>query len=238
VVRHAFTMIELIFALVIMGIVFVSLPLILLRNADALEDNLIQESIFLASAKMTHITSFQWDNNSSESGMGTVSTSDVVDVSLTGAPTLNRNASDFRVGHFREDKHRRMSPNGNPRSATSIGNLGREGTVYDDIDDFDDFNNTALIVSAGALTSDTGYKKAYRIDVTVSYVDDDDGGAFFNGAAQQNFTFTTANPGGTTNLKMIEVSIDQNDTTGWTQTLLLRSYAANIGETDYYKRRY
>lgn len=237
-VRHAFTMIELIFALVIMGIVFVSLPVILLRNADALEENLIQESIFLASAKMNHITSFQWDENSSETGVGTLSTADVIDVSGTGASSLDRNVSDFRVGHFQEDKHRRMSPIGNSRSATAISDLGREGVIYDDIDDFDDFNNTALVLSAGTVTSATGYKKAYRIDVAVYYVDDDDGGAFFNGAATQDFTFGTTPATGTTNLKMIEVSIDQNDTTGWEQTLLLRSYAANIGETDYFKRRY
>lgn len=237
-VRHAFTMIELIFALVIMGIVFVSLPLILLRNADALEENLIQESIFLASAKMNHITSFQWDNNSSESGVGTLATSDAIDVSAMGASALDRNISDFRIGHFRENKHRRMSPSGNPRSATPISGIGREDLLYDDIDDFDDFNNTALIVSSGTVTSATGYKKAYRIDVSVSYVDDDNSGAFFNGTASQNFTFGTNPATGTTNLKMIEVSIDQNDSTGWQQTLLLRSYAANIGETDYHKRRY
>ncbi len=231
-------MIELIFALVIMSIVFISLPLILLRNADALEENLIQESIFLASAKMNHITSFQWDNNSSEAGMGTLATADVIDVSAVGAPALNRNISDFRVGHFQEDKHRRMSPIGDPRSATAVGDIGREGVIYDDIDDFADFADTALVESAGAVTSETGYKKAYRIDVSVSYVDDDNGGAFFNGAANQNFTFGTIPAAGTTNLKMIEVSIDQNDPTGWQQTLLLRSYAANIGETDYHKRRY
>lgn len=235
-VRPAFTMIELIFALVIMAIVFISLPLILLRNADALEENLIQESIFLASAKMSHISSFQWDNNSSESGINTLATSDVVDVTA-GDPALDRNSSDFRVGHFNEDKHRRMSPIGNPRSAAAVG---LEGTTIDDIDDFNNQLDTAMVQSTGALTSEFGYKKQYRTDINVSYVSD----ATFTGGTSYasnaiNFTLGINTTGvGITNLKLINISIDQNDPGGWTQTLLLRAYAANIGETDFYKRRY
>jgi hypothetical protein len=226
-------MIELIFALVIMGIVFVSLPLILINNSKSLEDNLIQESIFLTSSKITHIMGLQWDHNSSEFGVGTLAASDVVDVSILGAPALNRNFSDFRVGHFQEDKHRRMTPAGTPRSATAIG---LEGAIYDDVDDFHGQNNAALVT--GAATSREGYKKAYRTNTTVTYVDDDAGGTFFNGNAVQNFSFTTAAAGGTTNLKMIEVSVDQNNSGDWNTTLLLRAYVANIGETDYHKRRY
>lgn len=239
-VRPAFTMIELIFALVIMGIVFVSLPLILLRNANALEENLIQESIFLASAKMSHITSFQWDNNSSEAGVNTLATTDAIDVSAGGAAALNRTGiTDFRVGHFTQDKHRRMSPQDATfaRSATPIG---PESAVFDDIDDFHTAAGAevAMVSAAGAATTAEGYKKLYRTDINITYVDDDNGGAFFNGNTAQSFVFPIGTSAQTTNLKMIDVSIDQNDPTGWTTTLRLRAYAANIGETDYFKRRY
>ncbi len=230
-------MIELIFALVIMGIVFVSLPLILIRNAESLEDNLIQESIFLTSSKITQIMGLQWDNNSSESGVGTLAASDVVDVAV-GAAALNRNFSDFRVGHFQQDKHRRMTPVGNPRSATAVGGDADDVGVFDDVDDFHGQTNAALVQSTSTLTSGAGYKKAYRTDINVSYVNDGAGGTFFNGNAVQNFAFTTAPAGGTTNLKMIEVSVEQNNSVGWETTLLLRAYVANIGETDYHKRRY
>lgn len=241
-VRPAFTMIELIFALVIMGIVFVSLPLILLRNANALEENLIQESIFLASAKMSHITSFQWDHNSSETGINTLATTDAIDVSAAGgAAALNRTGiTDFRVGHFTQDKHRRMSPQdvNFARSATPIG---PESAVFDDIDDFHTATGAEVAMvnsAAGDVTTEEGYKKLYRTDINITYVDDDNGGAFFNGNTAQSFVFPIATSAQTTNLKMIDVSIDQNDSTGWTTTLRLRAYAANIGETDYFKRRY
>ncbi|MBE0497957.1 MAG: prepilin-type N-terminal cleavage/methylation domain-containing protein [Campylobacterales bacterium] len=237
-VRPAFTMIELIFALVIMGIVFVSLPLILINNAKSIEDNLIQESIFLTSSKITQIMSFQWDNSSSETGTGMLAASDVVNVTA-GAAALVRNATtDFRVGHFQQDKRRRMTPVGNPRFATPVGPDVNDAGIFDDVDDFHGQTDAALVQSASALTSGSGYKKAYRTNTTVTYVDDDAGGTFFNGNTVQNFIFTTAAAGGTTNLKMIEVSVDQNNSGDWDTTLLLRAYVANIGETDYHKRRY
>ncbi len=232
-VRYAFTMIELIFAIVIMGITFLTLPTILLRNSDSVERNVIQESIFLASSKLSQVLSFNWDSNSSQTGLNILETADVVRVA-NGDNLLDRNISDFRIGHFMQSKHRRMSPSGNVRIASPIG---LEGVLYDDIDDFDGLVNFSLI-GAGSVG---GYKKSYRADVNVTYVSDTSFVAPDTYASNPlNFVFTTANVGaaGTTNLKMIEVSIDQNDTTGWQQTLLLRAYVANIGETDYHKRRY
>ena len=234
-VRHAFTMIELIFALVIMAVVFVSLPLILVNNQNSLEDNLVQESIFLASSKMNQALTFQWDQNSSQTGVGTLSTSDVLDVT-NGPVALDRSTSDYRIGHFQEDKHRRMTPIGNPRSANTIG-IEVAG-VFDDIDDFDSLNNHNIITT----TDEDGYKKQYRADVNVSYVNDNN---FINATSYAsnsiNFVLSPTAVAATTNLKMMAVSIDQEDPTdptGWEQTLLLRSFVANIGETDYFKRRY
>ena len=235
-VRHAFTMIELIFALVIMSIVFVSLPMILVNNQNSLEDNLVQESIFLASSKMSQVLTFKWDDNSSSPGLGTLSTSDVIEVT-NGPAALDRNGSEFRVGHFQEDKHRRMSPVLNEtRTATAIG-IEVPGT-FDDIDDFDGLVATNIIATAGV----DGYKKEYRADVNVSYVNDNNFINATNYASDSiDFVLSPTAAAATTNLKMMEVSIEQEDptsATGWEQTLLLRAFVANIGETDYFKRRY
>jgi len=230
-------MIELIFALIIMSIVFISLPMIMVNNANTVEDNLIQESIFLTSSKMSQALTFKWDNNSTDPLETTLSTSDVVDVT-NGAALLDRNDSDFRIGHFREDKHRRMTPIGATRFATPIG-IEVAG-VFDDIDDFDGLTDTNLMTIIP--NSPSGYKKNYRADVNVSYIDDDN---FLNATsyASTSIDFVledTAAPATTTNLKMIEVSIQQENAPGvWSNELiLLRSYVANIGETDYFKRRY
>ena len=49
-VRHAFTMIELIFAIVVIGVTLLTIPLMIETNNTAMERNLAQEAIFLASA--------------------------------------------------------------------------------------------------------------------------------------------------------------------------------------------
>ena len=170
-------MIELIFALVIMGVVFITLPIILLNNARSLEDNLIQESIFLTTSKINQVLTFQWDESSSAAGMSVVSTSDVVNVT-SGTAGLGRvGTSDFRVGHFRESNRRRMSPNTAQRNATAVG---QEGLLIDDVDDFDGLVNQVLIT--GTTSSATGYKKTYRADVNVSYIND----ANFQGGTNYN----------------------------------------------------
>ena len=181
---------------------------------------------------MSQVLTYQWDDASSEAGMATVSASDVVNVTA-GDAWLDRNVSDFRVGHFQQDKHRRMSPIGGARFATAIG---QEGAVFDDIDDFDGLINQNIIAATGV----GGYKKSYRADVNVSYINDSNFRNLTTYASNSiDFTLDTVPVlGGTTNLKMIGVSIDQNNSDGWRTTLLLRAYVANIGETDYFKRRY
>ena len=54
-VRAAFTMIELIFALVIIGIVFMTLPLVLLSDSKNVEKNLMQEAICLSNKNESDI---------------------------------------------------------------------------------------------------------------------------------------------------------------------------------------
>ena len=50
--RRAFTLIELIFAIVIIGLVVVTIPTILISNARHVERSLLQEAVLMATAKM------------------------------------------------------------------------------------------------------------------------------------------------------------------------------------------
>ena len=225
-VRYAFTMIELIFALVIMGITFISLPLIIVNDSTSVERNLMQEAVFASATKLGQILSYRWDENSVDPDPALEAT-DVVNTG--GDPELNRNADDFRIGHFVQPLHRRMTPNGIQRAATAIG---PDGGDLDDIDDFNAAGTSDLI----AATSQRGYKKNYRITTTVSYVSD--AAAYANSVIA--FAFGTgALAGGTSNLKMVQIDTDQQNAAGaWTPILTLRSYSANIGETDFYMRTY
>ena len=64
--RAAFTLIELVFAIIIISISIVSLPIIMQINADGVEKSIVQEAIFAASAELMGATSYYWDARSVE----------------------------------------------------------------------------------------------------------------------------------------------------------------------------
>lgn len=221
--HHAFTMLELVFAIVIIGIAVLALPTVLLTSASSQEQTLKEEGIMLTTTKISQILTFPWDQNSSPTAV--MSTSQVLNTA--GDADLNRNGTtDFRIGHFPDELRRRMSPNSAQRSAGAIGGVNNIGS----------FNGEAVTV--GAAGSDQGYKKQYRTTTLVRYVAD---AADYNIAADTNliFNFTTADPGTTTNIKMIQVSTSEMDPAGaWVPIIQMTAYSANIGEAEFFKRRY
>ena len=231
---RGFTLIELIYAIVIIGITFITLPMILINNSRILEQNLVQEAVLVTATKMGQILTFPWDENSRIDG-NVLAKTEVVTVS-TGDLDLNRSVSapDFRVGHFQEALHRRMVPASAAatRTASTIGLDEASINVADDLDDFHNDTDSSSITSGTVA----GYKNAYTMNTTVRYVTDS---AVYTNTAIA-FNFATAPAAQPSNLKMIEMSTDKTGATGGTESniIVLRAYSANIGETDYYKRTY
>lgn len=87
--KPAFTMIELIFAIVIIAITVVSLPMMTQVNASGIEKGYIQEAIFASSAEVHQALSYRWDANSTPDG-NAVDLSQVIDVSNLCHPTRKR----------------------------------------------------------------------------------------------------------------------------------------------------
>ena len=229
-VRPAFTLIELIIAIVVLGIVFISIPFILLNNARSLEQNLLQEAVLLTTTKMGQILSYPWDENSSVAA--TLAKTEVVEVSVTDAALL-RSTEDFRVGHFQEALHRKMTPNALQRAAS---NIKSDANDLDDIDDFDS-NASTVAGTAGAV----GYKSDYSLQPSVRYVSDSLNAPSTYGSTSIDMTFTnetteagTTTAATSTNIKRIVVTTSKDGN----PVITLHAYSSNIGETDYYKRRY
>ena len=65
-VRSAFTMIELIFAIVVIAIAVISLPMMIQSISKGIEGNIIQEGIFAGSAQLNEATTYAWDESSVE----------------------------------------------------------------------------------------------------------------------------------------------------------------------------
>ncbi len=226
--RKSFTMIELIFALVIISITVMSLPTVLLMSGNAQEQTLKEEGIMLTSTKVAQVLTYPWDQNSAPDAI--MSTSQALNTGGDG--DLGRNgATDFRVGHFPGEMRRRLTPNSNARNASAIG--GAAGT---NMGAFDGTN-----VQIGAANATQGYKKVYRLTTAVTYIGD---GANYNTPANTNIAYDfnstdIGGGGGTTNVKMVEVTTEEQDPTGaWIEIIKLSSFSSNIGEAEFFKRRY
>lgn len=212
-------MIELIFAIVIISITVVAMPLVLLQNANSQEMTLKQEGITLTSTKISQMLTFSWDPQSSPLG-GLMSTSNALDIGGGAAPRVA--GTDFRIGQFPGEVRRRMSPSAFPRFAGAIVGGGATGSI-------NDFNGN--IVTVGAPTA-RSFKRDFRLTTTVSYVSEP---ANYNATVIAN-NFGTAS--GISNIKMIQVSTDEQINGVWTPSIQLSAFTSNIGEAEFFKRRY
>lgn len=227
--RSAFTMIELVFAIVIISISILALPTVLLNDATSQEQTLKEEGIMLTATKISQILTYPWDESSSPLG-ALMSTSQVLNTA-NGDTELGRNGiTDFRFGHFADELRRRMTPFSAQRAAGPIG-----GAVGTNIGAFNGDVETVGGSADGNMT--LGYKKEYQTTTTVGYINDETGYA----ATDIVFNFSDIPGANITNIKMIQVTTHEKSpdpAVGWVPIIQMTSYSANIGEEEYAKRRY
>ena len=215
--RFAFTMIELVFAIVIIAIAVISLPMMIQTTSKGIENNLAQEAIFASSAKINEIMTYAWDENS-------VSNDSIYSRVIWTAQNDCNQETKRRPGHIYQELHRRCLDENfsivQPTSSNALGMEANDNDVYDDIDDFNNISTDLFIdnTGAGVITSAEGYKAPYKMDINVSYAD---------------FNDTTA---ASQNMKKIVITVTNVNTNEVTTKLVI--YSANIGEADYYKRSY
>lgn len=197
--KPAFTMIELIFAIVVMSIAVISLPMMTQVTTKGVDSSIVQEAIFAASAELMGATSYYWDRRSMEDN-NVSHLSRVIDVDL------DCDADRLRTGHIAQPLHRRC--------------LDSNSTALDNVSDttFPNLNNAAHTSSAIFLNitlDKSGYKDSYDSNVTISSEDE-------QGNSDNN-------------IKKITVTVAKSDGTPITALI---TYSANVGEVDYYKRRF
>jgi prepilin-type N-terminal cleavage/methylation domain-containing protein len=229
--RSAFTLIELIFAIIIISIVVMSMPMMMKTNEQAIEANIAQEAIFASSAKMMQMLSFPWDGNATDN-VNPNSYGKIVDItSGTNAykrsdanGTLNTSSS-YRVGHVLQDNHRRF------HDSTSV-NANKINTLTSSVNPtaLNNAKQTSVSLEVGGVAATqgtaTGYKNNYKMDVDVSFIPD---------APSSTFNFSSEGNSTASNMKLIKVTIKNEKNEVLT---VLRSYSANIGEFDFAKRRF
>ena len=225
--HSAFSMIELVFAIVIIGVSMLTIPMLMRVDATNQEDSLLQEGIMLTSTKVSQVLTYPWDANSSPGG-GLMTMTQALETGILGAADLTARQAppngNFRIGHFTQKLRRRLTPVTAPRTAGAIG-AAFDGSISG-------FNTNSENIAA--VDGQYSYKKQWRLDTVVTYVED-------------NATYTNTNVAldfpdvgvaGPTNIKMVEVTATDVTPNSAGDTIVLRSYSSNIGEAEFYKRRY
>jgi prepilin-type N-terminal cleavage/methylation domain-containing protein len=246
--RSGFSLIELVFSIIIIAISLMSVPMLIGESNKANQYSLIQESVMAARTKLGNILTFQWDDNSTIINGSALEGLRVIDT-LNGNIDLNRSVgTQYRVGHSHGVDRRKFDTTTNPVLAKRIG---PDAGDLDDIDDFDG-DVARLIASGGAgVVGGADYLGATELNITttVNFLIDrptSNGGSYQGvGARTLSFDFNTLNTtNGTavaadgvsaaqsTNIKMIELSVANAFSD---EPFIFRAFSSNLGGL---KRRY
>ena len=185
----------------------------------------------LTTTKAAQALTFSWDPLSSPAGP-LMSLSQVLETGGTGdtALTARRAApqNDFRVGHFPEQLRRRLTPASDTRVALAI--------APNAIPSMNNFNGESVDINTTLGSEQWAYKKTWRLSTTVSYVSD----ATDYTQTNVNLAFSDQFNAGAavSNIKMIQVTATDITPNSVGSQVRLTTYSSNIGETEFFKRRY
>jgi len=229
--RSGFSLIELVFSIIIIAISLMSIPMLMGESNKANEYSLIQESVMAARTKLGNILTFQWDENSTIINGGALEGLRVIDTN--GSLDLNRSNGTYRVGHSHGVDRRKFDIN--DTFAQPIGPDAGDAGDLDDIDDFDG-DVARLIASGGAgVVGAADYLGINELNITttVRFLRDRPNGGTYQGALAKtlSFDFNTSNTtNGTaaqsTNIKMIELSVANAFSD---DPFIFRAFSSNLG---------
>jgi Tfp pilus assembly protein PilV len=222
--RNGIAMIELIFAIVVMGIVIMSAPKLISTAAQSGLVAVKQEAIAAASAEIGMILTRDWDeagtDETTESPILIVSNGDS-ELDMVLAP--DGNSSGRRAGTPTTSTRKSFSSVSSvERAATLASAFETEG----DDDDIDDFNSDTITLTGIRYAEGDLADTSISIDTNVSYISDSPSAGSYNSE-----TLTLNNPfdnavAGTSNIKSITA---QTSSTNLDTNIRLQAFSCNIG---------
>ncbi len=224
IMRPAIAMLELIFAIVIMGIILISAPNLISTASQSGYVAIQQEGINEAASQVNMIMGYQWDENDvSEEYIDPI-----LRVSSDGHDDLNEAVPTGRRLGTPEESYRafvRSDGVDDLAASTSLGTDTGE-TENDDIDDFSGVTKLTEIQS-----SDVNYIETATIDITTSIAYNTDS-PVSGGYNQSNIEFIPFNTNGNpTNIKEITAILTSSSTAEELnkKKIILRAFSCNIG---------
>ena len=150
--RRALTIIELIFTVVIIALIFTVIPRIIYVSNKSIQTSATEEAIFNLMAKMSDIVFKEWDENNTN-------TDEILVVNQEPQNVIDCDKdTGYRIGGFRGSR--------NCKDDINISHIGEDDDEppYDDIDDYNGTEEN---------TSTSGRKKKYyTLDMFSSYVNE------------------------------------------------------------------
>lgn len=223
--RPAVAMIELIFALVVMGIVLMSAPALVSTATKSSYIAIQQENINEAATQVNIILTYPWDEaNADELDKG----KDMTILKTKGATVFDINTS---------TKPRRSgTPSTSARKSIDKNSTNTLGPDANDTDDIDDFSRASPIhlKSEENVTASGGRKSDYisktdaiNINTTVTYMQDTSSDI----NTKSIITFTPFQDNNTTsNIKQISVKLTtKNGTDELNTSITLHAFSCNLG---------
>jgi len=225
--RPAIAMIELIFALVIMGIIMASAPLLISTATKSGYVTMQQEAINEAATQINIIMGYNWDeSNSDESYLPHILnvTSGHADLGAVGTTGLRAGTPSNSERTFRR------SDGLSTLFATIPASLGPDTADRDDVDDF--IGDTNLTLIEASVVGDYIETTSLEINTTISYNSD----TVTGGTGDYDNASITFNPftalGGTNTSNIKEIAVTVTSSSGQDEldkSITLRAFSCNIG---------
>ena len=222
--RNAIAMIELIFAIVIMGIVLLSAPTLISTASQSGLVAVQQEAIAASASEIGMILTRDWDeagtDETTESPILIVNNGDA-ELEMVLAP--DGNSSGRRAGTPETSSRKSFSSISNvERNATLAGAFETEG----DDDDIDDFDTDTITLTGTKYALGDLADVSININTVVTYISDTPSAGTYNSE-----TLTLNNPfdnnvTGTSNIKSITA---QTSSTNLDTSIRLQAFGCNIG---------
>jgi len=231
--KKGFTLIELIFTIVILAITTMAIPRIVAQTTELNALAIKEELVYNAKAFMSRISKAQWDSAyAADASCG--GDASCMRRILTVNPPAD-GAPEVRPGILNEASRRGVSAQA-PATKKQFGRNGISfgGGRYNDIDDFDRFTTNITVGNLVGSSSRGDFILNTRINVDVDYVAEPFSAAeYASGTDISGVLSDQPSNGAVTNIKMVRVAAtDLNDAVardGAAKSVVLKAFLSNIG---------
>ncbi|WP_297894028.1 type II secretion system protein [uncultured Campylobacter sp.] len=231
--KKGFTLIELIFTIVILAITTMAIPRIVAQTTELNALAIKEELVYNAKAFMSRISKAQWDSAYAADASCGGDASCMRRILTVNPPSDG--APEVRPGILNEASRRGISAQA-PATKRQFGRNGISfgGGRYNDIDDFDQFTTDITVGNLVGSSSRGDFILNTRINVDVDYVAEPFSAAeYASGTDISGVLSDQPSNGAVTNIKMVRVAAtDLNDAVardGAAKSVVLKAFLSNIG---------